>query len=332
VKTIKIGILGCARIVKDAIIAPAAEIGTVDIAHIGARDAERARAYAAEHGIARHSAGYEDVIADPDIDLIYNPLPNSLHAEWTMKALRAGKAVLCEKPLTANAAEAEAVAAVARETGSILIEAFHYRYHPLAVRLSELIRSGAIGKLLTYHIDFLVPEAMIPESDIRFSYRLAGGAAMDPGCYCVDLGQMVTGEEARVTSAHAELLAPEIDYDMRAELSYPSGVTGSFHASLRDKRDDLNLSLKVVGSRGTIEVRNPFVPQFGHKLILAIDGRLTEESFDLKTTYWYQLNEVLRILREGGAIRTNAENGVVNMRTIDAIYVAAGLSPRGLAA
>lgn len=327
---VRIGILGCANIVATAIVDPIATIPDATIAHIGARDGNRARAFAEEHGVPRHSAGYDEVIADPDVDLIYNPLPNSLHAEWTIKAMRAGKAVLCEKPLTANAAEAEQVLAVARESGAILIEAFHYRYHPMVQRISALLRAGAIGNIQRFHIDFLVPEAMLPLSDIRYAYSLAGGAAMDPGCYCVDLARLVTGEEGQVVSAQAELLAPEVDFAVDVGLSYPSGAIGTFRASLREPREDLKLELTVTGNRGTLFAQNPILPQIGHRLALRIDGADTEESFDLRTTYWYQLSEVIEVLQTGREIRTSAESGLANMRAIDAIYRAAGLARRGL--
>lgn len=326
---VRIGILGCARIATHVLLEPVAEVDGAVIHHVGARDGQRAQAYAEAHGIARASAGYDAVIADPDVDLVYVPLLNNLHAEWAIKALRAGKAVLCEKPFAANAAQAEAMVAAARDTGATLIEAFHYRYHPLAERLAEVVRGGAIGALRSFAMRFLVPARMMPADDPRFAYDLAGGAMMDLGCYCVDLARLLTEEEPEVRHAHADLLSPLIDYAMDVELAYPSGCTGAFRASLREERDEVSLVLDVVGETGTVKVLNPILPHAGHTLTITAGGTTTEESFGDRTSYWYQLDEVVKVVRGERPVRTPPEGGLLTMRTVDAAYQAAGLPPRG---
>src|SRR5712671_2863580 len=145
--TVRIGILGAARIAPAAVIKPARNIGPAVIAAVAARDRSRADAFASKHGIPNVRDSYAALVADPEIDAIYNPLPNGLHAEWTIAALEAGKHVLCEKPFTANAKEAEDVAAVASRTGLVVMEAFHYRYHPLAQRMREIVESDELGKI-----------------------------------------------------------------------------------------------------------------------------------------------------------------------------------------
>ena len=145
---------------------------------------------------------YAALIADPDIDAIYNPLPNGLHAEWTIAALEAGKHVLCEKPFTANAKEAEDVAAVATRTGLVVMEAFHYRYHPLAQRMREIVDSGELGTIRRVETALCFP---LPKfSDIRYQYDLAGGATMDVGTYTVHMARLLGREEPEVVSAEAE--------------------------------------------------------------------------------------------------------------------------------
>jgi predicted dehydrogenase len=182
---IRIGILGAAAIVPMALTNPAGSVRDAQVLAIAARDPKRAYRLAKKYHIPRVHQTYGALIADPDIDAIYNPLPNSLHAEWTIRALKAGKHVLCEKPLSSNAAEAEEMAQVARETGLILSEAFAYRYYPLAERVKQIIKSGELGSI--QHIEakfsFLLP---VP-NNIRFNYDLAGGALMDCGCYPVSL-------------------------------------------------------------------------------------------------------------------------------------------------
>src|ERR1041384_889317 len=193
---VRIGVLGAAAIVPEALTHPARNMPEAQIVAIAARDPKRAEAFARKHHISRVHQTYSDLLDDPDIDAIYNPLPNSLHAEWTIRALKAGKHVLCEKPFASNAREAEEMAKVAQETGLILSEAFAYRYHPLTKRVKEIIASGELGKI--QHIDaqfcFLLPST----NNIRFKYELAGGALMDCGCYPVSLIRHVAEAEPPV--------------------------------------------------------------------------------------------------------------------------------------
>ena len=175
-------------------------------------------------------ADYDALIAAPDVDAIYNPLPNGLHAQWTTAALEAGKHVLCEKPLTANAAEAEQLAAVAQRTGLVLMEAFHWRYHPLAQRMVEIVRSGELGSLR--HVEAALCFPLPRFSDIRYQYDLAGGALMDAGCYTVHIVRTLGGEEPEVVRATPKLHTPDVDRAMRAELRFPSGHTGTISCSM----------------------------------------------------------------------------------------------------
>src|SRR6478672_109632 len=186
---VRIGILGAARIAPAAVIKPAQKVGDAMIGAVAARDRGRADAFASKHGIPRVHGSYADLIADPDIDAVYNPLPNGLHAEWTVAALEAGKHVLCEKPFTANAKEAEDVAAVADRTGRVVMEAFHWRYHPLAQRIVDIIDSGELGTVQRIETALCFP---LPKfSDIRYQYALAGGALMDVGTYAVHMARLL---------------------------------------------------------------------------------------------------------------------------------------------
>ena len=189
---IRIGVLGAAAIVPMALTNPAHSVHEAQILAIAARDPKRASAFAKKHHIPHVHQTYNELLADPEIDAIYNPLPNSLHAEWTIRALKAGKHVLCEKPFASNTAEAEEMASVARETGFVLSEAFAYRYHPLMVRVKGIIASGEIGKVkhIEAQFSFLLPSP----NNIRFNYELAGGALMDCGCYPVSLIRHIAGD------------------------------------------------------------------------------------------------------------------------------------------
>ena len=200
---VRIGVLGAAAIVPQALTNPARSVPEASVVAIAARDPKRAEKFALKHHIPRVHQTYDDLLHDPDIDAIYNPLPNSLHAEWTIRALQARKHVLCEKPFASNAREAEEMAKVAGETGLVLSEAFAYRYHPLTARIKEIIANGELGKVR--HIDaqfcFLLPAP----NNIRFNYELAGGALMDCGCYPVSLIRYLAESESRVERAEARL-------------------------------------------------------------------------------------------------------------------------------
>ena len=323
--TISVGILGAAGIAPMALIGPAREVPDVSIRAIAARDVMRARGFAAHHGIPRVYDSYAALIADPAIDAIYNPLPNGLHGHWTIAALRAGKHVLCEKPFTANADEAEAVAAIARQTGLIAMEAFHYRYHALTKRMLTIIGSGELGTVRHIRSWFHIP---LFGRNIRWDHRLAGGALMDVGCYPVSLIRTLAGAEPSVRSATAKTRSHEVDRCLQAEMIFSDGRTATLSASMLSTRL-LGAGVQVLGSGGTMEVSNPFVPHLWHRLtVRSAAGRRVEKLARRPSTYVAQLEAFTAALLHGKPLPTNADDAIANMRVIDACYVAAGLSPR----
>ena len=172
--TVRLGVLGAARILHDAVVAPAAQVPEVEVVAVAARDRDRAAAMAEREGIARVLPDYEAVLADPDVDAVYVPTPAALHGVWMRRAIAAGKHVLCEKPFTANAAEAEEVAALADGSGLVVMEAFHSQHHPLWARLRSLLADGAVGQVREAEADFCVDIA--DRSDIRWQESMGGGA------------------------------------------------------------------------------------------------------------------------------------------------------------
>jgi predicted dehydrogenase len=223
---VRFGTLGAARITPAALLRPAARHPEASVEVVGARDRARAQAFASRHRLPRVVAGYQEVLDDPAVDAVYIPLPNSHHARWTCAALEAGKHVLCEKPFTANAAEAATVAAAAQaaaRSGLVVMEAFHYRYHPLARRMLEIVESGELGRL--HHIDAWLCAPIPNKADIRYQIDLAGGAMMDMGSYVVHMARMLGGQEPTVVSATAKLHDAEVDRAMSAHLHFPAGHT-----------------------------------------------------------------------------------------------------------
>jgi predicted dehydrogenase len=324
-KPVRVGILGCAKIIGWGLMDHRALLPEIEVVNIASRSREKAAAAAREYGFPRYGS-YEDLLQDPDVEVVYIPLPNALHADWSIAALRAGKAVVCEKPLASNAQEAERIRKAAEDTGLPLIEAVHYLYHPLAHRIAELVRSGQLGKiervLARVHLssDFFDPD------DIRFSYDLAGGSTMDPGCYCISLCRLVTGEEPTVISATPDLLSADIDKSMVAQLQFPGGCIGTIETSL--KTDPWDIRLIIEGTRGRLETTNPLVPHFGHSWTLTIDGVETTESFDMTPTFVFEWKAIAKVIRNGSPILTPASDGVANMKVVDDIYRRAGMRLR----
>jgi predicted dehydrogenase len=323
---VRIGILGAARIAPSAVIKPAGNIAQATIGAVAARDRSRADAFASKHGVPKVCDSYAALVADPDIDAIYNPLPNGLHAEWTIAALEAGKHVLCEKPFTANAEEAEAVATVAERTGLVVMEAFHYRYHPLAHRMREIVESGELGVIRRVETSLCFP---LPKfSDIRYQYDLAGGATMDVGTYTVHMARLLGLEEPEVVSAEAKLRTPDVDRAMRAELRYPGGHTGRITCSMWSSWL-IQTYARVFGERGELRVINPTSPQLWHRMRVKVDGTTRTEKFSRRPTYEYQLDAFCAAVLRGAPTLTPPADSIANMRVLDAIYVAAGMQPRG---
>ncbi|MFI5589329.1 Gfo/Idh/MocA family protein [Amycolatopsis sp. NPDC051758] len=324
--SLRIGILGAARIAPTALVKPASASSDVEVVAVAARSADRAQAFASKHGIPRAYAGYEDLLADPDINAVYNPLPNGLHGRWTRAALSAGKHVLCEKPFTANAAEAREIADLAAEFDRVVMEAFHYRYHPLALRVEEIVASGELGTLERVETALCFP---LPKfSDIRYDYHLAGGALMDAGCYAVHMARTFGGGETpTVVSASAKLRSPRVDRAMTAELKFPSGHTGRVTCSMWSS-SFLKIGAKVTGSKGSISVFNPLAPQAYHRFSVRIGGARRTEKFPRRASYAYQLDAFAAAVLHGEPVKTSAADAVETMTVIDEIYRAAGLPPR----
>jgi predicted dehydrogenase len=323
---VRIGTLGAARITPGALIRPAREVPDAEVVAVAARDPARAEKFARKRSIPKVHATYEDVIADPEIDAIYNPLPNGLHAEWTLKAIAAGKHVLCEKPFTANAAEAETVARAAGGTGLVVMEAFHYRYHPLAQRMQDVVTDGELGALEHIEVWMCIPLPFF--KDIRYQYDLAGGATMDVGSYTVHQLRLLGGDDPEVTGARARLHSPKVDRWMQADVRWPQGHAGRMTCALWSSTP-LKLAIRVKGERGELRVFNQTGPQFLHRFTVRSDGVKRREKFPRKATYTYQLEAFTSAVLHGTPVLTPPADAVQNMRVIDAVYRAAGLPIRG---
>ncbi|MBC3193058.1 Gfo/Idh/MocA family oxidoreductase [Pseudonocardia sp. C8] len=327
VAPLRIGILGAARIAAEALCAPAAVTGDRVVA-VAARDRPRAEAFAAAHGVERVHDDYAAVLADPEVEVVYNPLANALHGPWNLAAIAAGKHVLSEKPFAANAVEAREVAAAARAAGVVVLEAFHHHHHPVLQRLLAIAASGELGTVRRVETTFLMPAP--PDGDPRWSADLAGGAVMDIGCYALHiqraLGRAVLGGEPQVVSAEGAERSPGVDARLAAELVFPSGATGRAHCDM--EATGWAVTARVAGDHGEALARDVTLPHRDDRIEVTAGGRSRTERLGTRPTYLYQL-EVLRAhLRAGAPLPLGLDDAVANAELIDAAYTAAGFAPR----
>jgi predicted dehydrogenase len=322
-----IGILGAAGIAPAAIIRPARRRGDVLIEAVASRRASAAADYAATHGIGRSYGSYTELLADPDVDLIYNALPPSEHMRWSIAALEAGKHVLCEKPFAMNAAQAQRMTDAAAATGNRLIEAFHDRYHPLSAEIGRLVADGRIGDVIEVRADFSGSNPFDPRS-IRHDPAVGGGSLMDLGCYPVHWVRALMGEEPIVTAATATFNPLGADLSMDAALTFPSGAIARVTSSMVEGIQ-LNASLDIRATRGTLHVDNLVFPSAGHSITLTIDGLDYVSTVGGLTTYDHQLDAIVVGLATGEPLLTEGADPVANMRVIDDIYAAAGFDRTG---
>jgi predicted dehydrogenase len=250
------GILGTARIVRKTIPA-LQETKNGEVAGIASRTGEKAGEYADKHGIPQAFGSYEALLASPDIDAVYIPLPNALHLEWILKSLDAGKHVLCEKPLAMSVSEVEEITRKAEQTGLKVLEGFMYRFHPRFEKLQELLTAGAVGKLTFVHVAHSFDAG--GDDNIRWYSGLGGGALFDTGGYCVNMSRMVTGQEPTHVAAFGNYRdandGGQVDTSIAGVLRFPDGATALFDTGVNLERRNY---LEVTGTGGRLYLDNPF--------------------------------------------------------------------------
>lgn len=322
---LRIAVLGAAPVAVYALVRPSRRVPETQVVAVAARDGQRARRFATRHAIPRVHRTYHDVLADPNVDAVYLPLPNSLHARWAIAALRCGKHVLCEKPLASNEEQAVAMKHAAAGSGRLLVEAFHYRYHPLAARLKAIVAGGELGTVRHIDIEFSVP--LLDLGSAQFRYELGGGAVMDCGCYAINLLRMLAGTEPEVVGARARTLGKQVDRLMRAWFRLAGGASATITCALLSARG-LRLQATVYGSTGRLRVDFPFLPHIWHRVTISTAAGTRRERLAGDTTYVYQLRAFAAAVRDKQPPLTSADDAVLNMHIIDAVYRAAGLRLR----
>jgi predicted dehydrogenase len=308
------------------------------LAAVGSRAAESARQFAAAYGIPAAVGSYAQLVERDDIDAIYVSLPNSMHHQWTLAALRAGKHVLCEKPLAGSVAEAQEMFDVARQTGRLLVEAFMYRSHPQTHAVIEAVRKGMIGELRQIRTSFCFRTANV-DNNIRFNADLEGGALMDIGCYCVNFSRLFAGEEPTHLCAHARFHSSGVDEIVSGSLQFPGGVLASFVCGMSLQADNM---ASLCGTEGYIEIPVPWKPPADNatwRLAYSAPPRMDHavglppgtipppQTFTVSTPgglYSLEADDFAASVLDGAPTRITREDSLGTMRTLHALRAAIG--------
>jgi D-xylose 1-dehydrogenase (NADP+, D-xylono-1,5-lactone-forming) len=311
------GILGTARINR-AIIPAIRAASRSSLAAVASRDLARAEAYAREWEIPRVFGSYGAILADATIDAVYIPLPNHLHVEWTIAAVRAGKHVLCEKPLALHPRDVDRVARAADDAKVTVAEAFMYRHHPQTRRVQALVADGAIGTLRLVRGSFTFP--LTREGDVRLRPEWGGGSLWDVGCYPVSYARLLAGGDPETVVGQAEHGPTGIDIAFTGALQYTSGLLGTFDSGFAAA---FRTSIEVVGSEASLVVPNPFKPGVREQLHLVREGTVSTIDVEGEMLYLGEVEDIERVVLDGAAptIPLTDTRGVVG--TLAALHVSA---------
>ena len=313
-RILKWGLLSTARINR-AIIPPLGELARHEVTAVASRSGERARAFAARWDIPRAHAGYEALLADPDVDVVYVPLPNSLHAEWTIKAARAGKHVLCEKPLALTPGEVDRIGEAADRHGVVVSEAFMYRHHPQTLEARRLIvEERALGDIVLLHGTFTF--RLADRDNIRFDPGLGGGALWDVGCYPVSWMRFLLGADPEEVFGWARLSAEGVDEALSAQLRFASGVIGSLDCAFIAP---YRASLEVIGSEGSLSLPRPYKPGERSEIVLTRQDASERLVFPGQMPYAGEIEDMADAVLLGTPPTIPLAESRGNVRTLKAI-------------
>lgn len=310
------GILGTARIVR-RLVEPLRSRGHRLVA-VASRDQGRAEAFAREWEIPRAHGSYEDLLAAPDIDAVYIPLPNSMHAEWTIKAAAAGKHILCEKPLALTVGDVDAMAEAAARHGVVLAEAFMYRHHPVTLEARRLILEGTIGRV--QHLRGAFTFLLTGDRNVRLDPRLGGGGLWDIGCYPVSWMRYVLSAEPLEVSATVITGPTGVDIAAAATLRFPGDSIGQFDCGFTAP---FRTEMQVVGSEGVLDVPHPFKPGTTEVIIVRRGEETTRIPIEGGALYQLQVDDLRRAAREGVPARVPPSESRGNVATIVALHESA---------
>ncbi len=304
------GLLSTARINR-ALIKPLRASKRTRLLGVASRSLTSAQAYAREWGIPKAYGSYEELLADPDIEVIYNPLPNHLHAEWTIKALYAGKHVLCEKPLALKIEEVDAIIAAAKETGNIATEAFMYRHHPQTIKVKELVVNGAIGRVQLIKGAFTFD--LSREGDIRLVKEYGGGSLWDVGCYPISYARTILGEEPIEVFGWQVTGPGGCDESFYGQMRFRSGVHMQFDSGFRSS---LRSYIEIVGTEAVLNIPDPFKPGLKNEIYLKRGGKQERIRIKGHELYLGEVEDLCDAIQSGITPRVTLADSRANIAAI----------------
>jgi len=319
---IRWGVLSTANIGEFQVIPAIQQSRNSIVTAVASRDLERAKAFASRLNIAKAYGSYPELLADPDIDAVYIPLPNDQHFTWGMRCADAGKPLLCEKPLTLNATEAQQLADAFAKRGLPLAEAFMYRFHPQTEQVKTMIQSGAVGdlRLVQATFNFVIGN----EDNIRLQKGMGGGALYDIGCYCLNAMRYMTGEEPAHIEADANFGAQsQVDESLVGIVRFPSGVLGHFDCSFRSH---FTQTYEIRGTKERILVESAFRPDVVNEVLIrrwGADGSYEQIKVDNPNQYTLMVEDFADALLNKRSPRFPIQDSIANMRAIDHVLAAA---------
>jgi predicted dehydrogenase len=321
-RKVRWGVLGCSRIGSRALLPAFSRARNCELAVLASRDLKRAQEVAEEHAIPAACSPYEGVLEDPSVEALYIPLPNDMHRDWAIRAIQAGKHVLCEKPLGLNAGEAQEIADAAQEAGVLLMEGVMYRYHPRSRRIKSLVDEGAIGEPKLVHAAFSFDYEDL--DDYRYDPERGGGALMDVGIYGVSLARWIFSGEPETVDASAEYGSTGIDLTTVALLLFPGGRMATVQASFGTA---LQMTYTIVGKEGSIELpHNAFVPgedDTTFELRGAEDEKGQLETIAGADQYQLMVEHFADAVLDGVKLEMPPQESVSNLRVLDAVALSA---------
>jgi predicted dehydrogenase len=308
------GLLSTARINR-SLIPPLRASPRNELAAVASRDLQKAQAYAAEWNIPRVFASYEAMLADPDIDVIYNPLPNSLHADWTIRAVEAGKHVLCEKPLALSSEDVDRIARSAQAAGRVVSEAFMYRHHPQTLRTRELLGEGVIGELLLIRAAFSF--RLTDPANVRYDPSLGGGSLWDVGCYPVSWIRTMAGREPAEVHGWARWTARGVDDLFVGQMRLDNGVLAQFDCGFSAPFRTL---AEMVGAEGTLRVARPFKPPGLGEIEIQRGDTVERVATGEQALYVGEVQDLADAVLDGCPPRITLDDSRANTAAIVALY------------
>ena len=311
------GLLSTARI--NRLLVPAIRAGSrSELTTVASRTIDRARAYADEWRIPRALGSYDALLADPEIDVVYIPLPNSLHVEWTVKALDAGKHVLCEKPLALTVEDVDRIDAAAKRSGRVAAEAFMYRHHPLTHAAEAVVRSGRLGRIRGYNGAFTFP--LTREGDVRLDPALGGGSLWDVGCYPLSYSNLLAGAVPVEVFAWQQLSATGVDLELSAMMRYADGAVARFDSGFTGP---LRAEMEVVGTHGSLRIERPFRTDDRSRLQLTLGDATETLPYETATPFAGEIADMEAAALDGNRQRISLAESRRTVQTIRALYSSA---------